>query len=214
MSQIESINLNKFELKLADTDDPVALKVSWEPVNPGGASFKTQRLAVFPNRITVEKTGGAILFALVFAIPGVLGVLIGVPLFLLQGNIFAAIFMLIWGAIFGGAGIFMLKGEKPLTFDKSAGVYFRGKHYKQQFSPDRENQGRLSEIYALQLVSERIQSSSRNSHSSTYNSYELNLVFKDGERINVMDHGNAEEIENSAKELAGFLDVPIWQATY
>lgn len=214
MTQIQNIHLNKFELKLADTDDPVALKVSWEPVKPGGANFKTQKLNISPKRISVEKTGGAIVFALVFAIPGVLAVLIGVPLFLWQGKIFSALFMLIWGSIFGGVGILMLKSEKPLTFDKSVGVYFRGKEYKQQFSDNRENQGWLSDIYALQLLSERIHSSSSHGHSSTYLSYELNLVFKDGERVNVMDHGNAAELETSAKELAGFLNVPIWQATY
>ena len=67
----------------------------------------------------------------------------------------------------------------------------------------------MSEIYAIQLLSEHVQSS-----KNSYTSYELNLVFKDGSRMNVMDHGNARDIEAAAKKLADMLKVPIWQASY
>ncbi|KFE29417.1 hypothetical protein DN31_3870 [Vibrio mimicus] len=50
--------------------------------------------------------------------------------------------------------------------------------------------------------------------ASSYTSYELNLVFKDGERINIMDHGKGKDIDDSAKNLGKFLNVPIWKAQY
>ena len=47
MSDIKVINLNRVQVKLSDTDDPVALKTNWEPLKPGGASFKTQKLVEY-----------------------------------------------------------------------------------------------------------------------------------------------------------------------
>jgi hypothetical protein len=42
-------------------------------------------------------------------------------------------------------------------------------------------------------------------------SYELNLVLKDGRRINVVDHGGADKIRTDAATLADFLGVPVWK---
>jgi hypothetical protein len=63
----------------------------------------------------------------------------------------------------------------------------------------------LATIQALQLVTERV------SGKSSYNSYELNLVLKDGKRINVMDHGDQTALNADAEVLARFLNVPIWK---
>ncbi len=210
MSDIQKINLNKVEVKLADTDDPVAQKISWDPARGGGASFKTQKMEVNGYVITIRKTLGSLVFSLVFALPGAGAVLVGVPMMLINGEWGGAAFMFVWGMLFGGAGVFMLMMNKPVTFDKTEGVYYRGKKFIYGAEQDRESQGQLSEIYALQLISERMQSSKGRS----YTSYELNLVFRDGDRVNIMDHGKGDDIEASAKKLAQFLNIPVWQAVY
>jgi len=46
-----------------------------------------------------------------------------------------------------------------------------------------------------------------------FTSYELNLVLKDGSRRNLVDHGNLPALRDDARELAGFLIVPLWDAT-
>lgn len=214
MGAIQHIRLNKVEVKLADTDDPVAQKVSWDPLKPGGSNFKTHNFVVTPTHMAVKKSIGGLLFALVFAIPGALAVFVGMPALLLKGEWFGGVFMLVWGAIFGGVGAVMLFGGKPLTFDKRAGVYFRGKQYDHRQQLPRDIQGRLADVHALQLLDERIRSNSSKGGSSTYSSYELNLVFADGERVNVLDHGKQAAVVDAAQELAGFLNVPIWQAVY
>lgn len=214
MSEIQNIRLNIIEVKLADSDDPIALKVSWDPAKSGGSNFQSQKMVVSVEKVLIEKTNGAILFALVFAVPGMIGVLVGAPYFFIDGKIGVGIFMIVWGILFGGVGILMLVSDKKITFDKLAGYYFRGKLYDTAKSKEREQQGLLQDIYALQLISERISSSSNNGSSSSYTSYEINLVFKDGGRANVMDHGKAEHVMDSAKQLGKFLDVPIWKAEY
>jgi len=42
----------------------------------------------------------------------------------------------------------------------------------------------------------------------------MNLVFKDAERLNIMDHGNSAEVDRSARIIAAYLKVPIWKAQY
>jgi len=115
--------------------------------------------------------------------------------------------------MFGGIGLYLLSRDQKITFDRLAGLYYRGKGYDHSNSKNRKQQGQLNDIHAIQLISERV-SSSDGGPMTTFTSYELNLVFPNGERINVMDHGSCEEVEYSALRLGKFLDVPIWRATY
>lgn len=209
MSDIQNINVNKFELKLADTDDPIAQKVSWEPAKHGGTNFKSQKIEFAANKITVKKTLGMILFGTVFLLPGLGGLLIGAPYSFISGEAGTGFFFIIWGAGFGGAGLAMLLMSKPFTFDKLRGVFYRGKGYGSNPTGKKKTQGLLTEIHAIQLISERVHSSKNN-----YTSYECNLVLKDGSRVNVLDHGRGKDVKNDAKRIALFLDVPIWQAEY
>ncbi len=214
MTEIKEINLNRVEVKLADTDDPVALKVSWDPKKPGGSNFKAQKIEESRDAIVISRSLGATLFYTIFAIPGLLAVVIGTPYMAMSEGLGGAFFMLVWGLIFGGVGIFMFWRSKPFTINKTRGVYFWGKPSKQVMLNDRMLQGHVDGIHAIQLVSERIRSSSNSGGSRTYTSYEMNLVFKDAERLNIMDHGKSSEVDRSALIIAAYLDVPIWKAQY
>ena len=212
MAEVQEIRLHRVELKLADTDDPMASKVSWEPLVAGGASFRSHRLHESPGRLTVRRTIGGLVFGCAFAVPGTLAVLAAIPAALMvdENGWMVGGFLLLWGTLFGGAGWFLLLGGKPLTFDARAGVYFRGKAYVHGAGRPADEQGSLSRIHALQLLSEHVSGSGRN--RSSFTSHELNLVLDDGARINVMDHGG--NIEECARKLAALLDVPVWKATY
>jgi len=48
------------------------------------------------------------------------------------------------------------------------------------------------------------------SREETYISYELNLVLRDGSRLNITDHGHLKSLRPEAVRLAEFLDVPLW----
>jgi len=214
MSNIHNININNFELKLKDTDDPVAQKVKWEPAKGGGSNFKTQELEESPLLYKIVPTNSAKLFSLVFLIPGLAALFIGCPYMFYLGNVFPALFLIVWGAMFSAVGYFMIKSNITATFDKSSGRYVIGKVNQNKPQKGRMESGWLQDIHAIQLLSERIRSSSSSGGSSQYTSYELNLVFKDGERLNVMDHGKQDAVVIAAKKLGKFLNVPIWQAQY
>ncbi len=209
MDSIKEIRINKVQVKLADTDDPVAEKISWDPVKSGGANFKTQNMVEADNKIIVKPSFLARFLYSLFLLPG-LGVMFFVsPHLYLSGEITGGTSMLVLGAMFVGVSLLMLSSNKKMTFDKTSGTYFRGKRYEPSQRNDAARQGRLSDIYALQLIGESIRSD-----NGSYRSYELNLVFRNGERANVMDHGESLDVDASAKLLASYLKVPVWKATY
>ncbi len=65
----------------------------------------------------------------------------------------------------------------------------------------------FDEIAAVQVIGERIKG-----EKSNFNSFELNLVLKNGLRKNIIDHGNLSAIVNDANIISDFLEVPIWHA--
>lgn len=64
---------------------------------------------------------------------------------------------------------------------------------------------KLADIYAIQLIDEWCGDSSID--------YQLNLILKDGSRINVFEVKKHEKIRDVAKEIAEFLGKPVWDAT-
>jgi hypothetical protein len=58
----------------------------------------------------------------------------------------------------------------------------------------------LKEIHALQLVGEWCYGG-----KTAYNSYELNLILKDGSRMNIIDHKGLHSMRKDAQKLGIFL---------
>lgn len=123
-----------------------------------------------------------------------------------------------WLPILAG-GVFFLIGSiffrtsiRPIVFDKTKGLYWKGYKAPQIDSSGSNSKGeatRLSQIHALQIISESVSSSS----SKSYRSFELNLVLKNGSRLNVVDHGKDDKVRDDAGKLAAFLGVPVWDVS-
>jgi hypothetical protein len=100
-------------------------------------------------------------------------------------------------------------GTTPIVFDKYQGCFWKGRKVPNGVS---DSQGikyfaRLDEIHALQLISEYCRG-----NKSSYYSYELNLILKNGNRMNVVDHGNPEKLREDTQALSRFLGKPVWDA--
>ena len=63
----------------------------------------------------------------------------------------------------------------------------------------------FAEVHSIQLLDEEV----RRTSESMFWSYELNLVLRNGKRINLIDHGNQREIRWDAGDLSRMIDVPI-----
>lgn len=193
-------------------NDPVAEETEWSPLKGGGSNFRTHKLVeVDHSRFEFKSTLAAKIFSSVFMIVG-----IGTPILMTNeliertGHIFHSdfLFALVFGLIFLGVGSLMFYGYlKPLIFDRTKGMFWKGWEKPQKYlGVNSVDEGsRLGDIHALQIIAERIRSEKR-----YYYSFELNLVFKDGSRMNVVDHGDFFQLRQDAKALSEFLGVPIW----
>jgi hypothetical protein len=196
-------------------DDPVAMQTMWTPAKPGGSNFKTHKLAVVDHhRLEFNATMGAKLFCSIFFLAG-LGVLVleltvgfSDPA---QDGVMAGLFVYLFGLLFMGvgAGVYYYMCI-PRVFDKWAGLYWKGyKEPRNTFGTTMpKDSARLGDIHAIQLLSEYIRSD-----KSSYYSYELNIVLRNGERLNVVDHGSKARVLEDSRKLSEFLGKPVWDAT-
>ena len=91
-----------------------------------------------------------------------------------------------------------IKLTRPIIFDGVIRCYWKG-HKNPMRCLER---ARFDEVHAVQLIS-----SGRNSR---FRSYELNLVLRDGQRMNVINHGSLSVIREDAERVAALLDKPLW----
>ncbi len=101
-------------------------------------------------------------------------------------------------------------GTSPIVFDKYKSSFWKGRKSPDEVSERKEIKyfTELANIHALQIISEYC-----SGNKSSYYSYELNLVLKNGSRINVVDHGNLTKLREDAQTLSAFLGKPVWDAT-
>ena len=106
---------------------------------------------------------------------------------------FWPLFVLLPAAI--GCGMLWWQKKKEGVFEYHNYTFTRG---NQIFE--------LDQVHAVQLIDERV----RRSKGGYFISYELNLVFKNCSRINIVDHGSLGAIRQESRMLSQFLRVPIW----
>lgn len=188
-------------------NDPVALKTGWGELKTGGPNFRTQKIKIIsPDRAAVKPAAGILIFCAVFIFTGSYCIYYAAKAGIEKHNLTSA-YTLAAGAfglvfiVMGAVAFF--SGAKPVVFDKMSGLYRKGFGEPDIYLRDEkdENSGRLSDIHALQILAK---------YPDDYSAYELNLVLKDGTRINVINSGNYRKLAGDAGKLSGFLGVPLW----
>ncbi len=170
------------------------------PLVPGGVSFQSMRLVFRQDSITVKATWKLHLGYILFMAIGTGIFCMG--LFSSDGLIWPALIM---GALFAsiallGSLAMILKKTFPL-FDMVDGMF-----YPKGFTRDGSGIS-LKQLDHLEIFTERVYNK-----NSSYDSYELNVVLKDGSRYNVMDHGNKKHMWEDAHALAARLSLPLVDA--
>lgn len=191
-------------------DDKVAHQTQWTPLVPGGTNttdYKYNKTS--PNRVEFKASPKLYIAVATFLILGVGAVI--------RFSMEPSGTLLFYGGI--GLGILFIVGglSKALSFSKipvfdlDEGYFWKDQKKPKQQKTYSSTQCRIDDIHAIQLIQERIQSSS-GSGSSYYYSFEMNLVLDSCARINVVDHGTLSRIRGDAEKLSDFLDVPVWDA--
>lgn len=185
------------------------LKVNWSPLNSGGANFQTQQLLARGEQgwIVTATWRFVLLCSLFGAIGGPLG--LGIAFAELDKGA-KALIPLTMGLVFIGISWALVRFAAPRKcFDRRVGWYWQGREGltdQQRYAlQERGKAAPLHEIRAVQVLAELV----TDSEAPSYNSYELNLVLRSGQRLNVMDHGKRDVLVADAERLARWLDVPL-----
>jgi hypothetical protein len=193
--------------------DPLAGQTGWTPARDD-AAFGDKLVKVSSSRWEFRASARAKLSALVFVLIG-LAVLIGVPVYKhLSGSLSLnknTVMPLLIGLVFSLAGGFLLyAGTTPVVFDKRKGYFWKGRKAPDEVLDRKtlKHYAMLADIHALQLLSELCSGPK----TGSYYRYELNLVLKDGKRINVVVRGDKNKLRDEASALSTFLGKPVWDA--
>lgn len=192
-------------------DDALAQKTAWHPQASGGSNFKTRTLKkVSSSELQYKGSTGGLLFALAFTLMPTLFIAIffSTGFFDVEEG-FKYAFLFIF--IFPVAGLYLLYIHlRPIVLDKRSGYFYKSfkKPVNSLHRTNTKNHIKLDTIGALQIVQEYVRTK-----NSSFTSYELNFVFEDGTRYNVIDHAKYETIQEDAKTISEFLGVPFWDAT-
>ena len=198
-------------------DDPVAMRTGWEPLSPGGSRYTTNRLRESaPQVLSFQPTAYRHYQSLVHLVSLlVFGNALIVSLLRDELNInrpdeWWVISMLV--QILVGCGVTLVLLNRSIVVDANAAEVRLGLPrlgWLNQFPWLRKLLCRslpFSEIHSIQLLDEEV----RIPHEQMFWSYELNLLLRDGKRINLIDHRNQREICWDAGDLSRMMDVPIW----
>lgn len=170
----------------------MAPPVDWKPVVKGGTDHPTHHLVATKTGYVLRKSWQTITFGLAVTSIGV-GLVVPAVLALRESISFAGGFTLAFG-FFVAAGGLMFLGPRAIRFDRTRRVVLIG--------------GRsvgFGEIAALQLLGERVE----HDEAPSFDSYELNLVLKDGSRLNLVDHSRRGQLEQEAERLAQLIDCRV-----
>ena len=198
--------------------DPVALQTPWSATTVGGASHTSHKLVrITPSRMelhaSVEMKLVVFIFLLLTLVPTLFAMRDLLTAYLMEAHLemtFAVLGGLICVPLVLVGLFFEAALRSPAVFDKSKDYFSRGKSSPAPLDPEHARKTcKISQVHALQLIC------IRNTHKldpKVFDSYELNLVLRDGGRVNVFNHGNLEHARAKARMLAGFLAKPLWDA--
>jgi len=187
-----------------------SINVEWTPLGKKGEHFKSLRLKqVNANRIELNKSIVRLVLSAVFTVIGLSLFIYGAYHF--DENNFTKVMVtgpIIVGFFLAVAGIYYFIFPSVSTFDRRYDWYWRGRRSltrAKEFSLLKKAM-RLSNVAAIQVLTDTFDYDDQNS----YTIWEINLVSKNGRRLNVIEIGNRTSILKDAQMLADFLNVPIW----
>jgi len=193
-------DLNPLEISI-EKDEPLDWSKVSTRVNAGGRWWKSHHLiSLNKNTLWFVPAFSVVLLGVVFLL---LSAFLSVFVFLLGEEFFLTnrwglwiplLFILIFVVLTFAISMDYFLMHPIAKFHKTNGLYRKKKAVITK----------LEDITAIQLLREQVQNDDHK-----FFSYEINLVLKDGNRVNVVDHGNEKAVIQQARRLAKFLDVEL-----
>ena len=116
---------------------------------------------------------------------------------------------------FGSCALFYVvtllrKPVRALEFNKNTGVFWIEKQLVFGLKVGESAQMPIAQVCALQTLSYCNPHSINYKNQATGGEHEINVVFRSGERVNIVKHCSRSSIRRDAFTLAAFLEVPVW----
>lgn len=196
--------------------DPMALKTEWTPLSQEmTSSWKSHKLyGPDQGQMRFKPTWPSFIMILPFFIVGLAGCgFILSSLFFGAQSLVVLPFIVIPLAFVLVAWLALKTLTEPIVFDIRSGWFWKGREAPSYVVTEQEKDWvRLDDLVALQLLRAPARSSSNSRVRGDI--YQINLVLKDGSRINVIGHGGrVKAIRDEARRLSHFLSCPLWDAT-
>lgn len=194
------INVNNYAA------DPLAEKTSWTPLRGGGSNFATNTLKEYPGGDIVLKRSGIFkIFATSFifiALVWGIGLEIFGAYYLGELQSIGEILPFLRTLDLTTVLVFTLTGLGILLFIGQSTTFSAAR----QTVKTRGRKIPFNSIKAIQILAELVVSKD----SGSFHSYEMNLVFEDGSRENIMDHGDINRIIRDSRRIADLIGIPLW----
>ncbi len=187
---------------LEELNDPLALKVDWETSEYGSSNGFNYTIARFRNIFTIrlkKVTSIFIYIALAAFFMGI--VLLFAKGYFLYGIVALVSFLLITFMASRLLKVFVFKKDRDIAYGAIELPFTRVGKYELVES--------LDDIYAIQVIRFRVRVDSDESREIIDNAV-LNLILKDGSRVNLIIQSDVVLLCRIAQELSKFLDTPVW----
>ncbi|MGG6229910.1 hypothetical protein [Tenacibaculum sp. SDUM215027] len=183
------------------TTDAIGQHISWNSVASSGSNFLSERLRKTALGYKITSSSYLKFVAWSFFLMG-LNYAAWSYIEFFKFSTKSMTFMHAGKMFFTSGGVFMLIGTF-LLFSFGAKAHLNSQ--KRKIVVDGEIIP-FQQVYALQVLSKFIQGNK----SGGYYCYEVNLVTQNGERHNLLNHGDKEYLLSDMVKISRFLKVPVW----
>lgn len=161
-----------------------------------GPKFLSHKLIVTDRVAYLKPTISSMLFCFVYIVVGMFLISLASYVLLQSQKLDLAIFIGGFGIAIGTFGVSLIQPFlQRASFDKHSGV----------FNNKRDRDVKIKHIVSLQINNKVV----IRKQALSYRCFELNMLTKNGRRINILNHNNAVQLELDARKLAKFLTVPL-----
>ena len=161
-----------------------------------GPKFRSHTVIFNEDTAYLKPTISSLLFCVVYIIVGLFLSTLAVIVYVKNNQIDFAIFLGGFGIAITTFGFTLIKPFiKQVFFDKKTG----------KFKNNIDRTVKIDNIVSLQILNKMITSK----HGLSYPCYELNMLTKNGRRINILNHNDSDQLKSDAKKLSAFLSVEL-----
>ena len=178
-------------MKIKDT--PIDLN---KAILQKGPKFRSHRVVFDNNFADLKPTISSLMFCVVYIIVGLFLLTLATIVYFKNHQVDFAIFLGGFGIAILTFGItLVMPFVKQITFDKNRG----------SFKNNIDRKVKLENIISFQILNKMVTSK----HGISYPCYELNMLTKNGRRINVLNNNDIDQLKSDAEKLAAFLSVEL-----